>query len=87
MRRRKVHKKVLYRKKVVCPFEQAGIEEIDYKDIALLRNYIRENGKIIPSRFSGVSAKYQRQLTKAVKRARQLVLIPVTSHHQSAYYE
>jgi len=87
LRRRRGQKKQLYRKKVVCPFEQAGVEEIDYKDVALLRNYVRENGKIMPARFSGVSAKYQRQLTRAVKRARYLALIPITSHHQSAYYE
>ncbi len=86
-RKKHLKKKMLYRQKSVCPFAQAGTEEIDYKDIALLKNYIRENGKIMPSRLSGVSAKYQRQLTRAVKRARYLALIPITSHHRSAYYE
>lgn len=79
--------KMLYRQQHVCPFAAAKVEEIDYKDISLLRQYILENGKIMPSRLSGVSAKYQRQLTRAIKRARYLALIPVTSHHQSEYYE
>lgn len=79
--------KMLYRQKQVCPFTASKVEEIDYKDVPLLRQYIRENGKIMPSRLSGISAKYQRQLTRAVKRARFLALIPVTSHHQSEYYE
>ena len=63
-----------FRRKKFCRFKAEGIEEIDYKDINLLRNYIMENGKIVPSRITGTSAKYQRQLSTAIKRARYLAL-------------
>lgn len=59
-------------------FAQEGIEEIDYKDVALLKNYVTESGKIVPSRITGTSAKYQRQLASAIKRARYLALLPYT---------
>ena len=55
-----------------------NLGEIDYKDIALLKNYISESGKIVPSRITGTSAKYQRQLALAIKRARFLALLPYT---------
>ena len=58
-----------------------GIEEIDYKDIKLLKEYITETGKIVPARVSGTSAKYQRQLTRAIKRARHLALLPYVDSH------
>ena len=64
-----------------CKFTTLGIEEIDFKDIKLLKEYITETGKIIPARMTGTSAKYQRQLNKAVKRARHLALIPYTDSH------
>ena len=64
-----------------CKFTTLGIEEIDFKDIKLLKEYITETGKIIPARMTGTSAKYQRQLNKAVKRARLLALIPYTDSH------
>ena len=64
-----------------CQFTTLGIEEIDFKDIKLLKEYITETGKIIPARMTGTSAKYQRQLNKAVKRARHLALIPYTDSH------
>ena len=57
-------------------------EHIDYKDIATLKNYISENGKIVPSRITGTRAKYQRQLARAIKRARYLALLPYTDNHQ-----
>ena len=63
-----------FRRKKFCRFRAEGIEYIDYKDINLLRNYIMENGKIVPSRITGTSAKYQRQLSTAIKRARFLAL-------------
>jgi small subunit ribosomal protein S18 len=56
--------------------------EIDYKDIVTLKNYITESGKIVPSRITGTSAKYQRQLARAIKRARYLSLLPYTDLHQ-----
>ena len=68
-------------RKKFCKFTSMGIEEIDYKDIKLLKEYITETGKIVPARVSGTSAKYQRQLNKAVKRARHLSLIPYTDSH------
>ena len=58
-----------------------GIQEIDYKDINLLKEYITETGKIMPARVTGTSAKYQRQLTRAIKRARHLALLPYTDSH------
>ncbi|MBI1422907.1 MAG: 30S ribosomal protein S18 [Gammaproteobacteria bacterium] len=71
-----------FRRKKFCRFKAEGIEEIDYKDINLLRNYIMENGKIVPSRITGTSAKYQRQLSSAIKRARFLALIPYCDSHK-----
>ena len=67
--------------KKFCKFTSMGIEEIDYKDIKLLKEYITETGKIVPARVSGTSAKYQRQLTRAIKRARHLALLPYVDSH------
>ena len=64
-----------------CKFTSLGIEEIDYKDINLLKEYITETGKIMPARVTGTSAKFQRQLTRAIKRARHLSLLPYTDAH------
>jgi len=69
-------------RKRFCKFTSLGIEEIDYKDINLLKDFISETGKILPSRTTGTSAKYQRQLTRAIKRARHLALLPYTDSHQ-----
>ena len=63
-------------KKKFCPFSQPGSPEIDYKDLKVLTRYVSERGKIIPSRISAVSAKKQRELSKAIKRARFLALMP-----------
>ena len=62
-------------------FTSLGIEEIDYKDVKLLKEYITETGKIMPARITGTSAKYQRQLSRAIKRARHLALIPYSDSH------
>jgi small subunit ribosomal protein S18 len=70
-----------YRKKV-CKFSAEGVKEIDYKDVALLKGYITETGKIVPSRITGTSARYQRQLATAIKRARYLALLPFTDQHE-----
>ena len=59
-----------------CPFSHKSAPAIDYKDVKLLQRYTTERGKIIPSRISGVSAKNQRALAQAIKRARHLALIP-----------
>ena len=59
-----------------CPFKTAGFKIIDYKNVELLQNFVTERGKILPRRITGVSAYYQRKLTKAIKRARQVALLP-----------
>jgi small subunit ribosomal protein S18 len=71
-----------FRRKKFCRFKAEGVEQIDYKDINLLKNYIMENGKIVPSRITGTSAKYQRQLSTAIKRARFLALLPYSDAHK-----
>jgi len=70
-----------FRRKKFCRFTAEGIKQIDYKDLATLKNYITETGKIVPSRITGTKAKYQRQLALAVKRARYLALLPYSDAH------
>ena len=62
--------------KKVCYFTKNKIEYIDYTDVELLKKFISANGKITPRRVTGTSAKYQRMLTTAIKRARQMALLP-----------
>ncbi len=71
-----------FRRKRYCRFTAEGIKEIDYKDLDLLAPYITETGKIVPSRITGTSARYQRQLATAIKRARYLALVPYTDQHK-----
>jgi small subunit ribosomal protein S18 len=71
-----------FRRRKFCRFSAEGAAEIDYKDITMLKNYITESGKIVPSRITGTSAKYQRQLSTAIKRARFLALLPYTDSHK-----
>jgi len=71
-----------FRRRKFCRFTAEGVTEIDYKDIATLKNCITESGKIVPSRITGTSAKYQRQLSSAIKRARFLALLPYTDSHK-----
>ena len=71
-----------FRRKRFCKFTADGIETIDYKDLDLLKGYISETGKIVPARITGTKAKYQRQLTQAIKRARYLALMPYTDGHR-----
>lgn len=66
-------------KKKVCSFCVDKIEKIDYKDVSKLRRYVTERGKILPRRISGNCAKHQRQLTVAIKRARNIALLPFTA--------
>ncbi|MBL7575724.1 small subunit ribosomal protein S18 [Peptoniphilus asaccharolyticus DSM 20463] len=66
-------------RKKVDPFEKDKTKKIDYKDVALLKNYISEKGKILPRRITGLNAKHQRQMTAAIKRARQVALIPYSA--------
>jgi small subunit ribosomal protein S18 len=65
-----------FRRRKVCPFSGASAPKIDYKDVKLLQRYVSERGKIVPSRITAVSAKKQRELAKAIKRARFLALLP-----------
>jgi small subunit ribosomal protein S18 len=70
-----------YRRRKFCRFTAEGVDEIDYKDIATLKQYVTETGKIVPSRITGTKAKYQRQLATAIKRARYLALLPYCDSH------
>lgn len=70
-----------FRRRKYCRFTAEGIEEVDYKDVELLKDFISETGKIIPSRITGTKARFQRQLSTAVKRARYLALLPYTDNH------
>ncbi|MCB1785293.1 MAG: 30S ribosomal protein S18 [Chromatiaceae bacterium] len=70
-----------FRRRKFCRFSAEGTVEIDYKDLNLLKQYVSESGKIVPSRITGTSAKYQRQLADAVKRARFLALLPYSDSH------
>lgn len=65
-----------HRRRKTCPFSGDKAPKIDYKDVRLLQRYISERGKIVPSRITAVSQKKQRELSKAIKRARFLGLIP-----------
>lgn len=67
------------KKKKVCAFCVDKVERVDYKDVGRLRKFITERGKILPRRISGNCARHQRQLTVAIKRARQVALLPYTS--------
>ena len=69
------------RRRKFCRFTADGVKEIDYKDLATLKNYISETGKIVPSRITGTKSNYQRQLATAIKRARFLALLPYTDQH------
>ena len=69
-------KRPFYRRRKVCPFSGENAPAIDYKDPKLLQRYISEKGKIVPSRITAVSAKKQRELSRAIKRARYLALLP-----------
>ena len=70
-----------FRRRKYCRFTAEGVKEIDYKDLATLKNYVTETGKIVHSRITGTKAHYQRQLAVAIKRARYLALLPYTDRH------
>ncbi|MBA3755564.1 MAG: 30S ribosomal protein S18 [Nitrosomonas sp.] len=71
----------LFKRKKFCRFTAEGIKHVDYKDIGILKDFISENGKIIPARITGTRAFYQRQLSTAVEHARFLALLPYTDQH------
>lgn len=70
-----------FNRRKYCRFSAEGLE-IDYKDLDLLKQYIGETGKIVPSRITGTSARYQRMLATEIKRARYLALLPYTDQHK-----
>lgn len=74
MARRRGHKR-----RKVCYFTVNKVSYIDYKDVDLLRKFVSDRGKILPRRVTGTSSKYQRQLTRAIKRARQMALLAYTN--------
>ena len=74
-------RRFLFRRRKYCKFCENKAQWIDYKDIEILKDFINENGRIIPARITGTKARYQRQLSIAVKRARFLALLPYTDLH------
>ncbi len=74
-----------YRKRKHCYFTSIDAKEIDYKDVELLKNYITDTRKIIPSRVTGTKVKYQRMLAKAIKRARLVGLLPHTDRYEQPF--
>ena len=70
-----------YRRRKFCRFTAENTKYIDYKDVETLKQYITETGKIVPSRITGTKARYQRQLTAAIQRARFLALLPFCDNH------
>ena len=72
-----------FRRRKFCRFTAEDLKEIDYKDLNTLKAYVSETGKIVPSRITGTKAKYQRQLSTAIKRARFLALLPYTDSHNN----
>ena len=70
-----------FRRKKFCRFTAEDVEEIDYKDLGLLSQYITETGRIMPCRNTGTKARYQRQLTRAINYARYLALLPYCDSH------
>ncbi|HGH7028930.1 TPA: 30S ribosomal protein S18 [Neisseria meningitidis] len=71
-----------FKRRKFCRFTAEKIQEVDYKQVDLLKDFISENGKIIPARITGTKAFYQHQLAVAVKRARFLALLPYTDQHK-----
>ncbi|MEM8798951.1 MAG: 30S ribosomal protein S18 [Pseudomonadota bacterium] len=69
-------RKPFWRRRKTCPFSVKDAPKIDYKDVRLLQGFVSERGKIVPSRITAVSAKKQRELARAIKRSRQIGLLP-----------
>ena len=73
----------LFKRKKFCRFTDAKVEQVDYKDVDTLKDFVQENGKIMPARLTGTKAHYQRQVDTAIKRARYLALLPYTDLHNA----
>lgn len=80
-KRKRNTQSLLFKRKRFCRFTVAGVEQVDYKDTDTLRDFIAENGRIIPARLTGTRAIYQRQVTTAIKRARFLALMQIGRAH------
>ena len=73
--------KALFRRRKFCRFTADKVEWVDYKEVDVLKDFVNENGKIIPARITGTTSGFQRQLSVAIKRARFLALLPYTDLH------
>lgn len=73
----------LFKRRKFCRFTAEKVDQIDYKDVDVLKDFINDNGKIMPARITGTKAHYQRQLDTAIKRARYLALMPYTDQHNA----
>ena len=73
----------LFKRKKFCRFTAAKVEQVDYKDVDTLKDFVQENGKIMPARLTGTRAHYQRQVDTTIKRARYLALLPYTDLHNA----
>lgn len=71
----------LFKRRKFCRFTAEKIKQIDYKDVEILKDFINENGRIIPARITGTKTHFQRQLSRAIRRARYLALMPYTDLH------
>ncbi len=80
--KKKRRSNTMFKRRRFCRFTAEKVEQIDYKDVEVLKEYIQENAKIIPARLTGTKAGYQRQLGVAIKRARFLALLPYTDNHR-----
>lgn len=79
--KKKRRSNTIFKRRRFCRFTAEKVEQIDYKDVEVLKEYIQENAKIIPARLTGTKAGYQRQLGVAIKRARFLAFLPYTDNH------
>ena len=73
----------LFKRKKFCRFTVAKVDQVDYKDVDTLKDFVQENGKIMPARLTGTRAHYQRQVDTAITRARYLALLPYTDLHHA----
>ena len=73
----------LFKRKKFCRFTVDKVDQVDYKDVDTLKDFVQENGKIMPARLTGTRAHYQRQVDTAIKRARYLALLPYTDLHHA----
>ena len=83
MKNKRQQQNPLFKRKKFCRFTAAGVEQVDYKDVDTLKDFVQENGKIMPARLTGTKAHYQRQVDTAIKRARYLALLPYTDLHNA----